>query len=143
VGLIRKNVLAAFVLILVIGAIATVSIVYLRQTPHVRQPFEWSYNVDYVYHEDGLTPDVWTVDSARVTVVNRMQTNVTIPWVASEVKDVAFPDGKSERLDRQTGNYSMVSGSIRHTMRLRYPDSRCGQIRTLQLGPRFPNSQFQ
>lgn len=110
VGLIRKKVLAAFVLILVIGAIAAASIVYLRQTSHLQLAFEWSYNVDFVYHEDGVTPDVWTIESARVTVVNRMQTSVTIPWVTLEIKEITFPDGKSERLDEQTGNYSMVSG---------------------------------
>jgi hypothetical protein len=110
VSLIRKKVLASFVLILVIGAIAAASIVYLLQTSPVRPPFEWSYNVDFVYHEDGVSAHVWTVESARVTVVNRMQTNVTIPWVIVEIQESTFPDGKSEQLDRQIGNYSMVNG---------------------------------
>lgn len=108
-GSIRRTVLAAFIVVLAIAAVAVASLIFF-QPSYVQQPLQWSYNVDFVYHEDGVAADIWTVESARVTVVNHMQTNVTIPWVTLEVKDTTFPDGRSQRLDKQTGNYSMVSG---------------------------------
>ncbi len=105
--LISKKVVATVILAIV--AVGATSFLFLSRPSSVREPLEWSYNVDFVYHEDGVTADVWTIESARVTVVNHMQTNATIPWVVLRVQETTFSDGTSERLDKQIGNYSMVS----------------------------------
>lgn len=106
----NKKVLAAAIVTAVILGLALTSIVYLRNPPQAANTLAWRYDINFAYHEDGPMAGQWLVDSARVTVTNHMQTNITMPWVTVKLQDATFSDTSSHSFDELIGNYTPTSG---------------------------------